>query len=160
MRSSAASTSGTGVPEPASPSHRRPAASAAKTPAPAGPSSLAAPDAAFTNTSRPSARDARCSVQEWLEPRSRSASTRVPSIRSSRSRTGSGGLELVADLVQEARHGRLHLLQDEVEVLSAAVVGVGDVEVAARLRVELPQQSRSEEHTSELQSRENLVCRL
>jgi hypothetical protein len=40
-------------------------------------------------------------------------------------------LERGADLLQEAGHRRLHLLQDEVEVGAPAVVRVGDVEVAA-----------------------------
>src|SRR5436309_7305701 len=34
------------------------------------------------------------------------------------------------------------------------------LEAADRLAAEMPRRDRSEEHTSELQSRENLVCRL
>src|SRR5690606_27666210 len=42
---------------------------------------------------------------------------------------------------------------------SAGVVTVGSREVVGRVRAR-PGRDRSEEHTSELQSRENLVCRL
>src|SRR5690606_40623366 len=49
----------------------------------------------------------------------------------------------------------LHANPDTVESLIAAQRVVGDVHA----RVGIPVDLRSEEHTSELQSRENLVCR-
>src|SRR3989442_6530671 len=45
-------------------------------------------------------------------------------------------------------------------VLHRAVVGLQAREIHARQVVRLPRQGRSEEHTSELQSRPHLVCRL
>src|SRR5690606_41696809 len=49
-------------------------------------------------------------------------------------------------------HLRLEGIDDVAEVKAAYVEGDGKISVIAR--------RRSEEHTSELQSRENLVCRL
>src|SRR5690606_40312191 len=66
-----------------------------------------------------------------------------------------GGADLVADLGQEVGLGA-QLRADH------GVGGVGAGLVAGALLLMLAQRhaQRSEEHTSELQSRENLVCRL
>src|SRR5207302_9000887 len=78
----------------------------------------------------------------------------------------SGGAGLVV------KHQRGALLIDDQRIQEAVVVVVADRRPAANdrpaecrpgLRADRPEQPpavRSEEHTSELQSRENLVCRL
>src|SRR5690606_40694840 len=72
-----------------------------------------------------------------------------------------------ADAIAEraAAGGRLFLLADEPGVgktISAVLraTAAGDLRGATRVLVVADRPARSEEHTSELQSRENLVCRL
>src|SRR5690606_41845232 len=76
-------------------------------------------------------------------------STLFPYTTLFRSSLAHGALELLAVDLDHGHH-RLHGLA------GLGRVGVGD-QVDQHLGVDLP---RSEEHTSELQSRENLVCRL
>src|SRR5690606_41538515 len=70
------------------------------------------------------------------------------------------GLSLVTaegELRLEAQTGQLKLQsREELKITSAK----GQVELAAGKALHLATSGRSEEHTSELQSRENLVCRL
>src|SRR2546430_13285945 len=62
-------------------------------------------------------------------------------------------------------HGKLHVVvvtREEEERAPHPLMEAPTAELVRRFRAELPpwQQKRSEEHTSELQSQSNLVCRL
>src|SRR5690349_22376545 len=73
-----------------------------------------------------------------------------------------------SDLLDEARHAMLHLVDEAQLVRIYRLIAAGAVEIARferHLVHEVRQQARllqrrSEEHTSELQSRRDLVCRL
>src|SRR5690606_41462650 len=70
------------------------------------------------------------------------------------------GAMLLGDVVEHLQHAALpgvrHLLAGEEDVADVTVL-----RAQAQLQLaELAARPRSEEHTSELQSRENLVCRL
>src|SRR5690606_25810532 len=73
--------------------------------------------------------------------------------------TDDGALELVAHETQRVALPVLgEVVAERVRIVRAPVVPVlGHVGAEVRVEAALP---RSEEHTSELQSRENLVCRL
>src|SRR5690606_42056957 len=74
-----------------------------------------------------------------------------------------GQVILLAHVLQEAPDRQRHLVGaalrcrlQEAELDQRGSDGLG----AGRILLALPRRQRSEEHTSELQSRENLVCRL
>src|SRR5690606_41704501 len=75
-----------------------------------------------------------------------------------RSLYGSGALREYGAFVAD-RDGLIHVMGDEKDRLfhPAAQTPQLDLHFHPQLRIE---RGRSEEHTSELQSRENLVCRL
>src|SRR5690606_41601932 len=68
-----------------------------------------------------------------------------------RSRRGPGGVGIAADIHRAGR-------QDDA--LTRRDIGAGAETVQVDQRLNRSLEARSEEHTSELQSRENLVCRL
>src|SRR5690606_10786190 len=72
--------------------------------------------------------------------------------------TGKSTLLRCANRLIEPTRGRI-LLKDEGNTVDLASVR-GQALRKARRRIGMVFQERSEEHTSELQSRENLVCRL
>src|SRR5690606_40864718 len=87
-------------------------------------------------------------------------------VRLSVKKSGCTGFMYVIDLVEKGVEGDLHYqLDDQVELL----VDSGSLHVLSGTEIDLVTEginrqirfiNRSEEHTSELQSRENLVCRL
>src|SRR5690606_14436298 len=70
------------------------------------------------------------------------------------------GRNFLMTLAQNRRLDLLPQIAAQFEVLRAEVENVADVRIISAVQLSEAQQQRSEEHTSELQSRENLVCRL
>src|SRR5262249_50642040 len=66
----------------------------------------------------------------------------------------------VRDLMQNARPDHAHAVSDLVEVADPGVTTHVARPCAARVSLNMRSNPRSEEHTSELQSLTNLVCRL
>src|SRR5690606_41849678 len=52
------------------------------------------------------------------------------------------------------------MIEEKLVIILLVIIGLVIVITAIRLQTQFIKSSRSEEHTSELQSRENLVCRL
>src|SRR5690606_41754719 len=83
--------------------------------------------------------------------------------RRSSDRAGENFRTVLAESAESAL-AKLASERPEVVLVDAALDGVNGYDLCARVKATAPRTAvillRSEEHTSELQSRENLVCRL